>query len=179
MPRLEHVLPGPGAPSRSSLVFFFVLKDLGPALVTFFVFLAMFAVARGRPGLALAGPGPDGRRRSRSGYRIGTAAHRRRAHPHVARALGQRRSRRRSTRARALGVLHRRTDRLRPGLGRPGDDSRRQHRSRPARHRRGVGLPRRRRRLRALRLPGRARVSRRRALGRRASASFSRSASAA
>jgi cell division protein FtsW (lipid II flippase) len=32
-----------------------VLKDLGPALVTFFVFLAMFGVARGRPGLALAG----------------------------------------------------------------------------------------------------------------------------
>ena len=38
-----------------SLVLFFVLKDLGPALVTFFVFLAMFTVARGRPGLAIAG----------------------------------------------------------------------------------------------------------------------------
>jgi cell division protein FtsI/penicillin-binding protein 2 len=35
-------------------VLFFVLKDLGPALVMFFVFLTMFAAARGRPGLALA-----------------------------------------------------------------------------------------------------------------------------
>src|SRR5580700_7530317 len=34
---------------------FFELKDLGPALVTFFVFLSMFAVARGRPGLAILG----------------------------------------------------------------------------------------------------------------------------
>src|SRR5262249_46189872 len=30
-------------------------KDLGPALVIFFVFLAMFAVAHGRAGLAIAG----------------------------------------------------------------------------------------------------------------------------
>ena len=37
-----------------SLVLFFVLKDLGPALVTLFVFLAMFTVARGRPSLAVA-----------------------------------------------------------------------------------------------------------------------------
>ena len=37
-----------------SLVLFFVLKDLGPALVTLFVFLAMFTVARGRPALAIA-----------------------------------------------------------------------------------------------------------------------------
>jgi cell division protein FtsI/penicillin-binding protein 2/cell division protein FtsW (lipid II flippase) len=54
LPRLEHVVPVLCAVAIS-LVFFFVLKDLGPALVTFFVFLAMFAVARGRPGLALAG----------------------------------------------------------------------------------------------------------------------------
>ena len=39
----------------ASVVLFFVLKDLGPALVTFFVFLAMFGVARGRPGLVVAG----------------------------------------------------------------------------------------------------------------------------
>ena len=38
-----------------SLVFFFVLKDLGPALVTFFVFLTMYGVARGRPAVAVAG----------------------------------------------------------------------------------------------------------------------------
>jgi len=34
---------------------FFVLKDLGPALVTGFLFLSMFAVARGRAGLAVLG----------------------------------------------------------------------------------------------------------------------------
>jgi cell division protein FtsI/penicillin-binding protein 2/cell division protein FtsW (lipid II flippase) len=54
LPRLEHVAPVLFAVAIS-LVLFFVLKDLGPALVTFFVFLAMFAVARGRPGLAFAG----------------------------------------------------------------------------------------------------------------------------
>ena len=34
---------------------FFVLKDLGPALITFFVFLACFTTARGRPWVAAAG----------------------------------------------------------------------------------------------------------------------------
>ena len=54
IPRLAHVMPvmaGVGG----ALLFFFLLKDLGPALVTGFVFLAMFAVARSRCGLALAG----------------------------------------------------------------------------------------------------------------------------
>ncbi|HEV3333438.1 MAG TPA: FtsW/RodA/SpoVE family cell cycle protein [Bryobacteraceae bacterium] len=54
MPRLEHVVPVMVAVA-AALVLFFLLKDLGPALVTFFVFLAMFGVARGRPGLAVAG----------------------------------------------------------------------------------------------------------------------------
>jgi cell division protein FtsI/penicillin-binding protein 2/cell division protein FtsW (lipid II flippase) len=54
MPRLEHVLPVLCA-TGATLVLFFFLKDLGPALLTFFVFLAMFGVARGRPGLAVAG----------------------------------------------------------------------------------------------------------------------------
>ncbi len=54
MARLEHVAPVLTAVAIS-VVLFFVLKDLGPALVTFFVFLAMFGTARGRPGLALAG----------------------------------------------------------------------------------------------------------------------------
>jgi cell division protein FtsI/penicillin-binding protein 2/cell division protein FtsW (lipid II flippase) len=54
MPRLEHLVPVLGAVAVA-LVFFFVLKDLGPALCIFFVFLAMFSAARGRPGLALAG----------------------------------------------------------------------------------------------------------------------------
>jgi len=54
LPRLEHVVPVACAVAVS-VALFFVLKDLGPALVTFFVFLAMFGVARGRPGLAVAG----------------------------------------------------------------------------------------------------------------------------
>ncbi|MBZ5618204.1 MAG: FtsW/RodA/SpoVE family cell cycle protein [Acidobacteriia bacterium] len=54
VPRLEHVMPVLCAVGIA-VVFFFVLKDLGPALVIFFVFLAMFATARGRPGLAVAG----------------------------------------------------------------------------------------------------------------------------
>lgn len=54
MPRLEHLVPVLLAVAVS-LVFFFVLKDLGPALCIFFVFLAMFGAARGRPGLAVAG----------------------------------------------------------------------------------------------------------------------------
>ena len=54
LPRLEHVIPVLCAVGLA-LMLFFLLKDLGPALVTFFVFLAMFGVARGRPGLAVAG----------------------------------------------------------------------------------------------------------------------------
>ncbi len=54
LPRLEHVIPVLCAVGVA-LLLFFLLKDLGPALVTFFVFLSMFGVARGRPGLALVG----------------------------------------------------------------------------------------------------------------------------
>ncbi len=54
LPRLEHVLPVLVAVAVA-VAFFFVLKDLGPALVTLFVFLAMFGTARGRPGLVLTG----------------------------------------------------------------------------------------------------------------------------
>jgi cell division protein FtsI/penicillin-binding protein 2/cell division protein FtsW (lipid II flippase) len=51
--RAEHVVPVMVA-TGISLALFFVLKDLGPALVTMFVFLAVFTVARGRPALAIA-----------------------------------------------------------------------------------------------------------------------------
>ena len=54
LPRLSHVLPVMCAVALA-LGFFFLLKDLGPALVTGFLFLAMFAVARGRAGLAVLG----------------------------------------------------------------------------------------------------------------------------
>jgi cell division protein FtsI/penicillin-binding protein 2/cell division protein FtsW (lipid II flippase) len=51
--RAEHVFPVIAA-TGIAIATFFVLKDLGPALVTLFVFLAMFSVARGRAGLATA-----------------------------------------------------------------------------------------------------------------------------
>jgi cell division protein FtsW (lipid II flippase)/cell division protein FtsI/penicillin-binding protein 2 len=54
LPRAEYVLPvlvGVGA----ALVFFFFQKDLGPALFLCCVFLAVYAVARGRVGMAVTG----------------------------------------------------------------------------------------------------------------------------
>ena len=54
VPRLAHVAPVICA-VVCSLALFFLLKDLGPALVTGFLFLVMFALARGRSGLAIAG----------------------------------------------------------------------------------------------------------------------------
>jgi cell division protein FtsW (lipid II flippase)/cell division protein FtsI/penicillin-binding protein 2 len=54
LPRLSHVLPVMFAVALA-LGFFFLLKDLGPALVTGFLFLAMFWVARGRAGLVVLG----------------------------------------------------------------------------------------------------------------------------
>jgi len=54
LPRLNQVLPVVCGVS-CALVLFFVLKDMGPALVTGMLFLAMYAVARRRAGLALLG----------------------------------------------------------------------------------------------------------------------------
>ncbi len=54
LPRFRHALPVMCA-MGCALLFFFVLKDLGPALVTGFLFLSLFAVARGRAGLAMLG----------------------------------------------------------------------------------------------------------------------------
>ena len=54
LPRGEYALPvvaGVGL----ALVFFFLQKDLGPALFLCCVFLAMYAVARGRVGMAITG----------------------------------------------------------------------------------------------------------------------------
>jgi cell division protein FtsW (lipid II flippase) len=54
LPRAEYVLPvlaGVGL----ALVFFYIQKDLGPALFLCCVFLATYAVARGRVGMAIAG----------------------------------------------------------------------------------------------------------------------------
>ncbi|MBV9267054.1 MAG: FtsW/RodA/SpoVE family cell cycle protein, partial [Acidobacteriaceae bacterium] len=52
LPRFSHTLPVMFAVA-CALAMFFLLKDMGPALVMGFVFIAMFAVARGRAGLAL------------------------------------------------------------------------------------------------------------------------------
>jgi cell division protein FtsW (lipid II flippase)/cell division protein FtsI/penicillin-binding protein 2 len=52
--RLRDAIPVAVA-TAIAITLFFVLKDLGPALITFFVFLAGFTTARGRPWLAMAG----------------------------------------------------------------------------------------------------------------------------
>ncbi len=54
LPRIAHVLPVICAVG-CALFLFFLLKDLGPALVIGFLFLATFAIARGRAGLAALG----------------------------------------------------------------------------------------------------------------------------
>jgi cell division protein FtsW (lipid II flippase) len=54
IPRLEYLLPVLLAVALT-LVFFFLQKDLGPALVISCVFLALYAVARGRAVLAFSG----------------------------------------------------------------------------------------------------------------------------
>ena len=54
LPRVSHALPIMIA-LACALTLFFMLKDMGPALVMGFLFLLLFAVARGRSGLAIAG----------------------------------------------------------------------------------------------------------------------------
>ena len=54
LPRFSHALPVMCGVAVA-LAMFFLLRDLGPALVTGFLFMVMFAVARGRAGLALVG----------------------------------------------------------------------------------------------------------------------------
>jgi cell division protein FtsW (lipid II flippase) len=54
LPRIEYVLP-PMIAIGVVLFFFFLQKDLGPALVLACLFLILFSVARGRSGMALVG----------------------------------------------------------------------------------------------------------------------------
>ena len=70
-------------------MFFFLQKDLGPALLLCCVFLAVYAVARGRVGLALAGFALLAAG-FYVGYRLQHLADAGRARPHVAVAVGQR-----------------------------------------------------------------------------------------
>ncbi len=54
LPRPEYLLPVLGGVAIA-LAFFFVQKDLGPALFLSFIFLSMYAVARRRVGMAVVG----------------------------------------------------------------------------------------------------------------------------
>jgi cell division protein FtsI/penicillin-binding protein 2/cell division protein FtsW (lipid II flippase) len=54
LPRLRHMLPVAVAVAIA-LAMFFLAKDLGPALVTCFLFLSLFGVAHGRAGLPVLG----------------------------------------------------------------------------------------------------------------------------
>jgi cell division protein FtsW (lipid II flippase) len=54
LPRLDYVLPVL-AGVAAALAFFFLQKDLGPALLVSCVFLALYAIARGRVTMALSG----------------------------------------------------------------------------------------------------------------------------
>jgi cell division protein FtsI/penicillin-binding protein 2/cell division protein FtsW (lipid II flippase) len=54
LPRIEYVLPV-AIGLATALIMFFLLKDLGPALVVGCLFLAMFSIARNRAGMGVAG----------------------------------------------------------------------------------------------------------------------------
>jgi cell division protein FtsW (lipid II flippase) len=54
LPRLDYALP-PLVALGAVLFFFFLQRDLGPALVLSFLFLLLYAVARARAAMALAG----------------------------------------------------------------------------------------------------------------------------
>ena len=54
LPRLDHLLPVLGGVGLS-LLLFFALRDLGPALLVSLTFMAMLAVARARAGLVAVG----------------------------------------------------------------------------------------------------------------------------
>ena len=54
IPKLEYLLP-PILAIGLVIVFFFLQKDLGPALILSFLFLILYCVARGRPAMAAVG----------------------------------------------------------------------------------------------------------------------------
>ena len=117
IPPLEYTLPI-FACVALSLLFFFLQKDMGPAMVFTCLFLALYSIARKDALIAAAGlPVSAGRIRGRiSGAR---PAHCLRARLHVGVALEQRDPRRRSTGAIAVGLRHRRRLGHGPGLGDP------------------------------------------------------------
>ncbi len=159
LPRVEYVLPvlvGVAA----ALMFFFFQKDLGPALFLCCVFLAVYAVARGRIGMAVTGLVLLA-----AGFYVGYRLQ-------VSATLADRVrmwqspwdnavARRQSGHPRHLGHGHRRNVRHRPRPRRLALSAGRPHRSHPRGRRRGArrGRPDRRggtlRRARVARLPHR------------------------
>ena len=140
IPRLDYLLPVVIGMALV-LLFFFLQKDLGPAMVLACVFLALYGVARGRTTMVAVGPAGAGRRlRGRLRHRL--PAHGGAARADVVVALGQPGARRRSGRARAVGVRHRRGRRHRHRPGRLARHSGRAHRPDPRGRRRGNGARR-------------------------------------
>ena len=107
LPRLDYVLPVVVGVRLLSL-FFFLQKDLGPALFLSCVFLAMYAVARSRARMAIARAGAARRRLL---HRL-SAEHLRDAWPHACQMWqspwDNARTGRRSDRAGHLGAVNRR-----------------------------------------------------------------------
>ena len=132
--------------------FFFLQKDMGPALVFACLFLTLYGIARGS-AFVPAGRPDAARRGLRRRLPARRAAHGGRARLHVAFPLGQPGARRRSTGAFAVGVRHRRHRRHRHRAGRSAIRARRAYRPDPLRARRAVGLARHRGGLRAVRIP--------------------------
>jgi cell division protein FtsI/penicillin-binding protein 2/cell division protein FtsW (lipid II flippase) len=54
LPRIDYIVPV-AIGIAAALIFFFLQKDLGPALVVSCIFLGVYAIARNRTGMALAG----------------------------------------------------------------------------------------------------------------------------
>ena len=160
IPPLEYTLPALVSVALS-LLFFFLQRDMGPALIFACLFLALYGMARGSALVPAAGLGMvvGG---LRGGLRHRRSAHRPRARFDVALALEQHDPWRRSTGAFAVGVRHRRRvghgHRAGRSAGGPGGA----YRPDSLGAGRGMGLPGRGRRLRAVRVAGLSRATHRR-----------------
>ena len=135
LPRVDYVAPviiGVAA----ALLFFFFQKDLGPALFLCCVFLAMYAIARGRVGMAVIGL-----LLLAAGFYLGYRLHVSATLGERVRmwlsTVGQRGLGRQPDRSRDVGHGHRRNVRHRAGSGRLALSASRPHRPDPGSDRRG------------------------------------------
>ena len=112
IPRLDYLLPVLSGVAIS-LVFFFLQKDLGPALFITCVFLVVYTVARNRVGSRIRGFGSSDSR-FLPGLRTECFVHIGGTGSNVAGAMGQHRSRRRSDCAISLGFVCGWSDGFRP-----------------------------------------------------------------